>query len=290
MKSAPEDGTGGTARQPELARLGEYRLLSVIGAGSMGTVYRSIDPGTNRALAIKAVRLEAAGQPDSESLCTRLRLEAEATSALSHPGIVTVHEYGEEAGHAFSVMDYVEGNSLRDCFERGMAFSLPRSVEILVQVLEALQYAHDRGVWHRDIKPSNILVGVDGRVKLTDFGIARLPGPTPGPPEAILGTPGYIAPESYLSDTFDSRVDLFAASAVLYHLLAGVPAFAGTADQVMFKVCHETPLRPSMVAGKPSLQPYDVLVLKGLARRPEDRFASAAEFRQALRALERTRE
>lgn len=271
--------------QPELAQLGRYRLLGVIARGSMGTVYRAADPRTGRAVALKAVRRDLAGHEDPENLVARLRAEAQLAARLAHPGIVSVQEFGEDGEHAFVVMEYVEGSSLRECFERGMDFGLARSIGILSQVLEALQYAHDRGVWHRDIKPSNILLGVDGRVRLTDFGIAQIAAPRAGPPDAILGTAGYVAPESYLSEAVDHRVDVFAAAAVLYRLLAGVPAFTGTADQVMFKVCHESPLPPSMVAALPSLQPYDALVLKGLARRPEERYASAAQFRAELLAV-----
>lgn len=273
--------------QSELAHLGRYRLLGVIAQGSMGTVFRSADPGTGRPVAIKAVRCDPAGHDDNESLPARLRAEAELASRLAHPGIVSIHEYGEDAGYAFAVMEYVEGSSLRECFEREIDFSPARSSDILSQVLSALQHAHDQAVWHRDVKPSNILLDNDGRVRLTDFGIAQ--SAAPRQIDTILGSAGYVAPESYLGEAFDHRVDIFAAAAVLYRLLAGVPAFTGTRDQVMFKVCHATPLPPSMVAGTPALQPYDPLVLKGLARRPEDRFASAAHFRAQLLAVRQGR-
>jgi len=273
--------------QSELAHLGRYRLLGVIAQGSMGTVFRSADPATGRPVAIKAVRRDPAGHDDNESLAARLRAEAELASRLAHPGIVSIHEYGEDAGYAFAVMEYVEGSSLRERFERETDFSPARSSDILSQLLSALQYAHDQGVWHRDVKPSNILLGNDGRVRLTDFGIAQ--SAAPRQTDTILGSAGYVAPESYLGEAFDHRVDIFAAAAVLYRLLAGVPAFTGTPDQIMFKVCHERPLPPSMVAGTPALQPYDPLVLQGLARRPEDRFANAAQFRAQLLALRRGR-
>ncbi|HZO23504.1 MAG TPA: serine/threonine-protein kinase [Steroidobacteraceae bacterium] len=301
MKSSSESRTGPLAEQSrpndarsgspgeQLTRLGSYLLLGVISQGSMATVYRSSDPGTGRAVAIKAVRRDPAPQNAGENLAARLRVEAEVASRLSHPGIVAVREYGEDALHAFIVMEYVDGVSLRQCFERRMSFGASRSISLVSQVLGALQYAHERGVWHRDIKPANILVREDDLVKVTDFGIAQLAAPMAQQMDVILGSPGYIAPESYLGEKFDERADVFATGAVLYELLAGVPAFAGTADQIMFKVCNEAPLGPSIVAGMSSLQPYDELVLKALARRPEDRFASAAQFRQALLGVAQNR-
>jgi serine/threonine protein kinase len=157
-----------------------------------------------------------------------------------------------------------------------------QAVNIVSQLLEALQYAHDRGVWHRDIKPANILLTANGRVKVTDFGIARIESSLLTQMGAIMGTPGYIAPETYLTDTFDGRIDVFAAGAVLYQLLAGVPAYVGTAERIMFEVCYETPPPPSVAGRLLHLQPFDAVVLRALARRPEDRFASAAQFRDAL--------
>lgn len=285
----PSNAHSKPGEQREPTRLGKYPLLGVIRHGSMASVYRSADPDTGRALAIKAVRRDLSSEDAGENLPARLRIEAELAGGLSHPGIVAVHEYGEDALYSFLVMEYVEGDSLRECFERKMSFGVSRSIAVVAQVLEALQYAHERGVWHRDIKPSNILIGREDQVKLTDFGIARLAAPVAGQMDAILGSPGYIAPESYLGERFDGRVDVFSAGAILYELLAGIPAFAGTADQVMFKVCHGTPLPPSIIAGMSSLQPYDGPVLKALARRPDDRFSSAAQFREALLAVAQTR-
>jgi serine/threonine-protein kinase len=180
-------------------------------------------------------------------------------------------------------MEYIEGRSLRECFEQKAAFSVAQVVNILSQLLDALQYAHERGVWHRDIKPANILIMSNGQVKVTDFGIARIESSMLTQVGAIMGTPGFIAPEMYLCDAFDSRIDVFAAGVVLYQLLAGAPPFVGTAEKVMFKVCYETPLPPSVAGRLPALQPFDAVVLKALAKRPEDRFATAAQFLAALR-------
>ncbi|HZC87050.1 MAG TPA: serine/threonine-protein kinase, partial [Steroidobacteraceae bacterium] len=190
---------------------------------------------------------------------------------------------GEQDAYAYMAMEYVEGRSLLECFEGRVSFSIAQVVDIGSQLLEALQYAHERGVWHRDIKPANILLMSNGRVKVTDFGIARIESSVLTQLGAIMGTPGFIAPEMYLSDSFDSRVDLFAAGVVLYQLLTGTPPFVGSADKVMFKVCCETPLPPSVAGRLPSLRPFDAVVIRALARRPEDRFATAGQFLEALR-------
>jgi serine/threonine-protein kinase len=166
--------------------------------------------------------------------------------------------------------------------QRKVAFSIGDSVGIMSKLLEALQYAHERGVWHRDIKPANILICRSGRVKIADFGIARAEFSTSDVADDVMGTPGYIAPETYSSETFDNRVDVFAAGAVLYQLFAGVPAFVGTAQQIMLQACYEKPLPPSMTSGLPALRQYDATVLRALAKRPQDRYSSAAEFREAL--------
>jgi eukaryotic-like serine/threonine-protein kinase len=263
-------------------QLGRYRLSGVLAEGSMGVLHRSVDPRTGRPVAVKTVRRDLLDSHDTESLPARFRIEAQAAGALTHPGIVAVYEYGEQEDYAYIVMEHIEGRSLQECFEQRASFSVARAVSILSQLLDALQYAHDRGVWHRDVKPANILITSHDQVKLTDFGIARTESPALTQMGAIMGTPGYIAPETYLSDTFDSRIDVFAAGAVLYQLLAGAPPFVGTAEAIMVKVCYETPVPPSVAGRLPSLQPFDVVVLQALARRPEDRFASAALFRETL--------
>ena len=282
MESPPTGDPNGIEEQPAPKQLGKYPLSSVIGKGSMGVLYRSVDPDTRRPVALKTIRRDLLEHDDSESFPARFRLEAQAAGALSHPGIVAVYEYGEQGAYAYIAMEHIEGRSLQQCFEQKTSFSVIEAVNIVSQLLEALQYAHDRGVWHRDIKPANILLTPEGRVKVTDFGIARIESSLLTQVGVIMGTPGYIAPETYLTDTYDGRIDVFAAGAVLYQLLTGTPAYVGTAERIMFEVCYETPLPPSVAGRLLHLQPYDAVVLRALARRPEDRFASAAQFRDAL--------
>jgi serine/threonine-protein kinase len=270
-------------------RIGHYALLRVIASGAMGILYESVDLQTRCQIALKVLRRDLLNAVDTEGFLAKFRGEALVAADLDHAGIVSVYDYGEEAGYAYIAMEYVEGRSLRDCFEprgpmgqRKVAFSIGDSVDIMSQLLEALQYAHEHGVWHRDIKPANVLISHSGQIKVADFGIARTEPSTADGSEDVMGTPGYIAPETYLSDTFDNRVDVFAAGAVLYQLFTGVPAFVGTAEQIMLQACYEKPLPPSMASGLPALRQYDAIVLRALAKRPKERYSSAAEFREAL--------
>jgi predicted Ser/Thr protein kinase len=278
----PKIDANGHSQQGIPARIGKYPLLGVIGKGSMGILYKSVDPHIKRPVALKTIRRDLLIDGDAENFSERFRIEAQAAGSLAHPGIVAVYEYGEEDAYGYIAMEYVEGRSLRDCFEQKVPFTIAQIVNILRQLLDALQYAHDRGVWHRDIKPANILITPNDQVKVTDFGIARMESSMLTQVGVIMGTPGFIAPEMYLSNSFDSRVDLFAAGVVLYQLLAGTPPFVGTPEKVMFKVCYETPLPPSVAARLPSLQAFDSVVMKALARQPDDRFTSAAQFLTAL--------
>jgi eukaryotic-like serine/threonine-protein kinase len=283
MESPPKGFPKAIAEQAVPERLGKYPLLGVVGKGSMGVVYKSFDPHIKRSVALKTIRRDLLEDDGTENFAARFRNEAQAAGGLAHPGIVAVYEYGEDETYAYIAMEYVEGRSLRECFEQRVAFSVAQVVDVVSQLLEALQYAHERGVWHRDIKPANILVTGNGRVKVTDFGIARIESSMLTHVGAIMGTPGFIAPEMYLGDTFDSRIDVFAAGVVLYQLLAGAPPFTGTAEKVMFKVCYETPVAPSVAGHISSLQPFDGVVLRALARDPAERFTTAAQFLQALK-------
>jgi serine/threonine protein kinase len=282
MELPPGGKSSATIDQAIPERLGKYPLLSVIGKGSMGVLFKSIDPHIKRPVALKTIRRDLLDDGDPENFSARFRVEAQAAGRLAHPGIVGVYEYGEQDAYAFIAMEFIEGRSLRECFERKVAFSVAEVVSIVSQLLAALQYAHERGVWHRDIKPANILMTPSGQVKVTDFGIARVESSMLTQVGAIMGTPGFIAPEMYLGDNFDHRVDLFAAGVVLYQLLAGTPPFSGSADKVMFKVCYEIPLPPSVAGRLPALQCFDSVVMQALARDPAERFSDAGQFLEAL--------
>ena len=263
-------------------RLGKYPLLGLVGKGAMGVVYKSFDPIIKRAVALKTIRRDLVESDERASFVSRIRNEAQAAGGLTHPGIVAVYEYGEEGEYAFIAMEFVEGSSLRQYFDHKVRFNIVDTISILSQLLDGLHYAHERGVWHRDIKPGNIMIMNNGRIKIADFGIARIQSSTLTQVGAILGTPGFIAPELYLGVDCDCRVDVFAAGVVAYQLLVNVAPFSGPPENVMYKVCYETPVAPSVAAKDPSLQRYDAPVMRALAKRPQERFASAREFRDAL--------
>jgi serine/threonine protein kinase len=282
-KKPMSDSLPGGQRLPQ--SLGKYPVLGQLGKGAMGVVYKSFDPVIRRSVALKTIRKELlADEEEAAAFGARFRNEAQAAGALLHPGIVTVYEYGEDAQYAFIAMEYVEGSSLRQYFERKVRFEERDLVSIMAQLLEALQYAHDQGVWHRDIKPANIIIMNNGRIKVADFGIARVGSSTLTQVGAVMGTPGFIAPEQYLGREVDHRVDIFAAGVVFYELLTGETPFSGSKEGVMYKVCHETVQPPSVVAGKPALARFDAVALRALAKRPQERYPNAEKFRTDLLA------
>ncbi|MFL6662558.1 MAG: serine/threonine-protein kinase [Rhizobacter sp.] len=266
-------------------RLGKYPISEIIGKGAMGIVYRGYDPVIKRAVAIKTIRKELIDDDDkTETLSGRFRREAQAAGTLNHPGIVSVYEYGEDAHHAYIAMEYVEGSSLREYLANGSTFDEHDSVSIMAQLLDALQFAHDHAVWHRDIKPANILVMGNGRIKLTDFGIARIESADRTKTNVIMGTPGYIAPEMYLSGQVDHRVDIFSAGVLFYNLLSGQAPFRGRSEAVMYDVCYHDPVPPSTVDPTRRWPKYDAIVARALEKKPENRYQSAAAFRAAILA------
>ncbi len=264
-------------------RLGKYPITGVLGKGAMGVVYKAFDPVISRPVAIKTIHKALIGQDLSGSSTTaRFKNEARAVGRLSHPGIVAIYEYGEDDATAYIAMEYVEGRTLSQILN-----GTPRPPEcdiltLMDQLLAALDCAHKAGVWHRDIKPANLLVTNSGQLKVTDFGIARIESVVLTQITSTIGTPGYMAPEQYIGENVDHRIDVFAAGALLYGMLVGRPPFQGSAETVMYKVLNEHPTPPSQVpeAGRPAF--YDAIVAKALAKKPADRYQSVAEFRAAL--------
>ncbi|NML13624.1 serine/threonine-protein kinase [Azohydromonas caseinilytica] len=266
-------------------RLGKYPITEVIGRGAMGIVYRGYDPVIKRPVAIKTIHKELIEDDDkAQSLSERFRREAQAAGTLSHPGIVSVYEYGEDGPWAYIAMEYVPGHSLREYLDRGPGFEERDVVSTMAQLLDALAYAHGHEIWHRDIKPANILVMPSGRIKLTDFGIARIESADRTRTNIIMGTPGYIAPEFYLGGVLDHRIDIFSCGVLLYHLLARQPPFRGRIEAVMHDVCYHDPAPPSTVDPGHRWPQYDAVVARALAKAPAERFQSAAAFRAAILA------
>lgn len=268
-------------------KLGKYTITGVLGTGAMGVVYTGFDPGIRRSVAIKTIHkklIDDAAQADS--MAARFRNEAQAVGRLLHPGIVAIYEYGEDDSTSFIAMELVQGQSLAKVLA---AHTLPQTdvLKLMDQLLGALAYAHRNGVLHRDIKPANLILTAEGVLKVTDFGIARIENIALTQVDLVIGTPGYMAPEQYIGDAIDQRVDVFAAGVLLYRMLTGEAPFTGTYEQVMYKILNETPVAPSQLAGGEALAPYDAIVAKALAKDRNARFQSAAEFRSALAAVAR---
>jgi predicted Ser/Thr protein kinase len=265
--------------------LGKYEITEVLGQGAMGVVYKGFDPGIRRTVAIKTIRRELVeGERHAAAMLARFRNEAQAAGKLAHPGIVAVYDYGEDAQVSYIAMEYVEGNSLREYIGRGARFAERDAVSVMSQLLEGLAHAHERRVWHRDIKPGNVIVMRNGKVKIADFGIARIEASELTQTGVMMGSPGYMAPEQYAAAQIDHRADLFAAGVVFYQLLTGAKPFVGTAEQVTYATCHTEPLRPSLAEPGKGWERYDPVIAKALAKKPEDRYQSAEAFRAAILA------
>lgn len=264
--------------------LGKYLISRVLGEGAMGVVYEALDPDIHRAVALKVIRAPLLA-PDAHDLsaAARFRTEAQAAGRLAHPNIVAVYEYGEAEGQHFIAMEHVGGISLQDLLARGERLPLADALSVMQQLLDALACAHAQGVWHRDIKPANLLLTPEGRLKVTDFGIARIESGDRTHHTTVLGSPGYMAPERYTDEAPDGRVDIFSCGVLLYELLGGRAPFRGAAGAVMYQVMHHEPPPPSSLPLEPPVPVrFDALVARALAKRAADRFDDAARMLDAL--------
>jgi non-specific serine/threonine protein kinase len=268
--------------------LGHYRIEKRIGAGGMGMVFAARDTRLERLVALKVIH-EGFDEP---GLRERMWREARAAAALNHPGICQVHEIGEDAGRLFIVMEMLDGQTLEDRLAHG-ALDLDEALYVGLAVLDALSALHRRGLIHRDIKPSNVFLLTDGRVKLLDFGLVRPATPVPGRTESAaaltrpglgIGSPGYMAPEQVLGGVVDPRVDLFSLAVVLHEAVTGERVFrGGNAIEVMHAALRDT---PPPLRGSAQVEALGRALARGMAREPEDRFATAGDMAAALRALQ----
>jgi eukaryotic-like serine/threonine-protein kinase len=263
-------------------RLGKYRITGVLGEGAMGVVYRGFDPDIRRLVALKTIRRHLGEGSNAAETAARFRNEAQAAGRLLHPGIVGVYDFGDDGRIAYIAMEFVEGRTLAHYLANRQKFSDSDIASLIGQLLDALQHAHEHGVWHRDIKPSNVIITPQGRAKIADFGIARTENSGLTMANSVLGTPMYMAPEQFTGRGIDHRIDLYATGVLLYQLVAGRPPFVGSPEVLMYKVVNDVPPPPSSVDGEGRTDRFDTVTARALAKDPAQRFAGSQAFRQAL--------
>ncbi|MEO7727617.1 MAG: serine/threonine-protein kinase, partial [Burkholderiales bacterium] len=265
------------------AKLGKYEVLRVLGRGAMGVVYEAFDPSIERTVALKTIRRDQLEGDDAAEVITRFQREAKAAGRLNHPNIVAIYDFGNDGDTTFIAMEFVIGRELKDHFQKDERFPLAEIARIMGELLDALEYSHNYGVVHRDIKPANIIIRPNGQVKVADFGIARIESSQYTQAGSVLGTPAYMSPEQFMGQTVDRRSDIFSAGVVLYEFLTGERPFSGAATTIMHKVLTVTPPPPSKLNVQVP-KPFDAVIAKAMAKRPEDRFKTAREFADAIRA------
>ncbi len=259
--------------------LGKYRIVGLVGRGGMGEVYKAFQPDLNRYVAVKTM---IAGEQAGEDFLRRFQREARLAAQVVHPNIVQIHDFGIEGKLHYLVMEYVEGRSLRQLLT-DKKLDVAKSLKIVHTVLRALQFAHDQKVVHRDVKPANILIDKQGRVRILDFGLAKslLDGKGVTVAGDMVGTPNYMAPEQAFGapEEVDGRADLYAVGATLYEMVTGKTPFDGpTVLAVLRKIEEEQPAPPGITPR------IDALILRALAKDRRDRFQTATEMADEVRA------
>ena len=264
---------------PKIPDIGKYRILELVGEGAMGVVYKAVDTVLDRTVAVKVMNDAIARQ---DELRQRFLREAQAAASLQHPNVVSIYDLGEVGGHLFIAMEFVQGADLETLMQSGEPLSLQEKLDIVIDVLAGLTFAHKRGIVHRDIKPANIRIAEDGRAKLMDFGVAHLASSNLTSTGASLGTPVYMSPEQITGGKATPSTDVFAVGAVLYELLTGLKPFdAPTLQGLFYKILTEKPrpIRDAM-PGLPTA--LDHIVEKAMAKDSPQRYQSALDMANDL--------
>jgi len=267
------------ANHTDIRSLGRYQIEGILGKGAMGTVYRGVDPAINRPVALKTIRLDFVNDPEEMAeLKERLHREAQAAGKLSHPSIVTIYDVGSEGSLQYIAMEYLEGRTLEDMIKKKTRFNYRIIAQMISQICTALDYAHSQGIVHRDIKPANIMVLSDYRVKVMDFGIARIDSNSMTKTGIAMGTPNYISPEQLQGKEIDRRADLFSLGVVMYEMLLGRRPFKGeNLTSLIYSILHHDPEKPSSVRPQIPLL-FDHIIGKALQKDPQQRYQKASEI------------
>ena len=265
--------------------LGKYQIQGILGKGAMGVVYKGFDPNIARVVAIKTIHASLLDTDMGRELLNRFRNEAQAVGRLNHANIVAIYEFDQDHGTPYFVMEFVEGQDLKSLQKDGRKFTPEEAVNIVSAILTALAYTHQLGIVHRDIKPANVFITHHNQIKLADFGIARVDNAELTQMGSVLGTPSYMSPEQCKGMKVDARSDLFSTGVVLYELLVGRKPFGGeNTHAIMHSVLSAEPARPSS-HDKAVPKEFDDIIKKALAKKVEDRYQSAEEFRTALQKV-----
>lgn len=265
---------------PEI--IGKYRIQSVLGQGAMGIVYQAYDPDIDRLVAIKTIRSSLLDGDLGEELLRRFRTEVKAAGKISHPAVVSIYEFEQQQDTPYFVMEYVDGRDLKTRLKSQEIFTLERASEIIIAVLEGLDYIHDFDIIHRDIKPANIFITESGHVKIADFGIARIDDSDMTQVGSVLGTPSYMSPEQCQGATLDCRSDLFSVGVVFYELITGKkPFYADQSAAIIHNVINNPPVPPQeYFAELPD--GYQRIIETALHKEPAKRFQTARAFHDEL--------
>ena len=263
-------------------KVGKYNVVARLGRGGMGTVYKAVDETLGREVAIKCLNSDLT---ESEVL-KRFRAEAVALARLNHPNIATIFELTEHEGQLLMVMEFVRGETFENVAKRFGAMSVERAVGLCSQVLDALSHAHREGIVHRDLKPANLMLADSGLVKVMDFGLARMAGTEHLTNDGyMVGTPAYMSPEQVLAHDIDGRADLYAMGVVLYRMLTGqLPFKADSGIAMAQKQMYDQPTPVRQLRTELPAAAEDIIT-RALAKRPEDRFQNANQFKAALAML-----
>lgn len=266
-----------------VVKIGKYEIQGELGSGGMGIVYKGWDPAINREVAIKGVRKYSLPEDERESVLTRFRQEAQAVGRLVHPRIVQIYDFIEDENAAYIIMELVHGKTLSQHLAAMEVFGLREIAQIITQTLDGIGYAHAQGVVHRDMKSANVMINNDGRIKINDFGIARIDTSTLTKVGDLIGTPSYMSPEQFTGAEVDKSSDLYSIGVIAYELLTGRKPFTGTLPVIMQQVVNATPAKPSLINHKLSPE-VDQVIAKAMAKNPAERYRTASEFADAFKA------
>jgi len=273
------DSFSSTPQPADIKKLGRYEVSGILGKGAMGQVYMGTDPAINRPIALKTIRLDFVTDPNEMAeLKKRLHLEAQAAGRLSHPNIVTIYDVGSEGDLQYIAMEYLEGQTLEEMIKRKVKFNYRIIAQIIVQICAAMDYAHKQGIVHRDIKPANIMIRSDYRVKVMDFGIARVESSSMTKTGIAMGTPNYISPEQLKGQHVDNKADIFSLGVVMYEMLLGKRPFKGeNITSLIYSIINKEPEKPSEVNPQVPLL-FDHIVGRALKKDPKERYQNALEI------------